>query len=177
MQQPVCILDVRVVSIRSSDTTFLRYAGEQRVGIGSRKVPDQSYKMIPAKQAFEMLEGNPSAVLIDVRSDMEYLMVGHPAHAVHIAWIDAPDWTVNPGFVAEVRKVLLGRAAAHEKNAPVVLLCRSANRSQDAADVLIAQGFENVYVVEGGFEGPLDENHHRSKISGWRYEGLPWEQC
>ncbi|MDH3453236.1 MAG: rhodanese-like domain-containing protein, partial [Gammaproteobacteria bacterium] len=34
--------------------------------------------MIPAKAAFEMLDSNPSAVLIDVRSDMEYLMVGHP---------------------------------------------------------------------------------------------------
>ena len=27
-----------------------------------------------------------------------------------------------------------------------------------------------------GFEGPLDENHHRGTISGWRMEGLPWEQ-
>ena len=138
---------------------------------------ERNYTMIPAKAAFEMLEGNPSAVLIDVRSDMEYLMVGHPRGAVHIAWIDAPDWTVNPNFVAEVRKVLLGRTATHEKNAPVMLLCRSANRSQDAADLLMGEGFQNVYVVEGGFEGPLDENHHRSTTSGWRHEGLPWEQC
>ena len=72
---------------------------------------------------------------------------------------------------------MLGRTAAHEKDAPVVLLCRSANRSQDAADLLLQEGFENVYVVEGGFEGPLDENHHRSTTSGWRHEGLPWEQC
>ena len=67
---------------------------------------EQTYKMIPPRTAFEMLEGNPSAVLIDVRSDMEYLMVGHPKGAVHISWIDAPDWTVNPNFVAEVRKAL-----------------------------------------------------------------------
>ncbi len=140
-------------------------------------MPDTSYKMIAAKAAFDTLQSNPSAVLIDVRSDMEYLMVGHPAGAVHIAWIDAPDWTINPNFVTEVRKVLLGRAAVHEKNAPIVLLCRSANRSQDAADLLIQEGFENVYVVEGGFEGPLDEHHHRSTAAGWRYEGLPWEQC
>lgn len=140
-------------------------------------MPETSYKMIAAKAAFDMLHSNPSAVLIDVRSDMEYLMVGHPAGAVHIAWIDAPDWTINPSFVTEVRKVLLGRAAVHEKNAPIVLLCRSANRSQDAADLLIQEGFENVYVVEGGFEGPLDEHHHRSTSAGWRYAGLPWEQC
>ena len=142
-----------------------------------RTVAEQSYTMISARAAFEMLESNPSAVLIDVRSDMEYLMVGHPKGAVHVSWIDAPDWTVNPNFVPEVRKVLLGRTAVHEKNAPVVLLCRSANRSQDAAELLMNEGFHDVYVVEGGFEGPLDENHHRSTTAGWRYEGLPWEQC
>ena len=26
-------------------------------------------------------------------------------------------------------------------------------------------------------EGELDEDHHRSTIGGWRFEGLPWEQC
>jgi hypothetical protein len=28
-----------------------------------------------------------------------------------------------------------------------------------------------------GFEGPLDERHHRNTVSGWRKEGLPWEQA
>ena len=28
-----------------------------------------------------------------------------------------------------------------------------------------------------GFEGELDENHHRSTLGGWRFRGLPWEQC
>ena len=27
-----------------------------------------------------------------------------------------------------------------------------------------------------GFEGPLDDKHHRGTRSGWRKEGLPWEQ-
>ncbi len=133
--------------------------------------------MIAAKAAFDLLQSNPSAVLIDVRSDMEYLMVGHATGAIHISWIDEPDWTVNPNFVAEVRKVLLGRTAEHEKNAPVLLMCRSANRSQDAADLLVREGLHDVYVVEGGFEGPLDDHHHRSTIAGWRHAGLPWEQC
>jgi len=95
--------------------------------------------MIPAQATFEMLEGNPSAVLIDVRSDMEYLMVGHPGGAVHIAWIDAPDWTVNPNFVAEVRKVLLGR---------------NANRSQDAADLLMGDGLRKCVRGRGRFRRP-----------------------
>ena len=27
------------------------------------------------------------------------------------------------------------------------------------------------------FEGPLDAKHQRNTLSGWRREGLPWEQC
>ena len=37
-------------------------------------------------------------------------------------------------------------------------------------------GFGDIYHVQDGFEGPLDEKHHRGTISGWRHEGLPWEQ-
>ncbi len=136
-----------------------------------------SYATIKPSAAWEMLQANPSAVLIDVRSDMEYLMVGHPKGAIHISWIDWPDWTVNANFVAEVRKVMLGRTAEHEKNAPVLLICRSANRSADAAELLVKEGFHDVHVVDGGFEGPLDDDHHRSTTAGWRFENLPWEQC
>ncbi len=137
---------------------------------------DSSYKLIAPPAAYEMLQSNPAAVLIDVRSDMEFLMVGHPKGAIHVSWIDEPDWTVNPNFAAEVRRVLLGRVAAHDTNSPVFLMCRSDNRSQDAAECLVEEGFTDVYVIEGGFEGPLDENHQRSTVSGWRFHQLPWEQ-
>jgi hypothetical protein len=30
--------------------------------------------------------------------------------------------------------------------------------------------------VLGGFEGPLDHDHHRGAVAGWRHDGLPWEQ-
>jgi len=28
-----------------------------------------------------------------------------------------------------------------------------------------------------GFEGDLDEKHRRNTTNGWRFDGLPWEQC
>jgi hypothetical protein len=34
-----------------------------------------------------------------------------------------------------------------------------------------------VYNVLHGFEGELDERHHRGTVAGWRHDGLPWEQC
>ena len=49
----------------------------------------------------------------------------------------------------------------------------------DAAEIkaLIENGFTNVFHIDEGFEGERDEHHHRSTLGGWRFRGLPWEQC
>ena len=140
---------------------------------------ESQVKGISPQQAYELVESDPRAVLIDVRSGMEYLFVGHPKGAVHIAWIDEPDWDINPHFVTQVRQVLLGGIShsGHHDSAPVVLICRSGKRSLEAGEVLINAGMTAVYNVEEGFEGELDEHHHRSSVGGWRFHGLPWEQC
>ena len=136
-------------------------------------------KTLDPAAAWALLQDQPRAVLIDVRSSMEYLFVGHPQGSVHVAWIDEPDWIVNPHFVTEVRKVMLGGVGLgeHETDAPVLLICRSGKRSLEAGKVLIDNEFTEVYNIEEGFEGELDEEHHRSTSGGWRFHGLPWEQC
>ncbi len=138
-----------------------------------------SVKPLSPKQAWQMLHDNPSAVLIDVRSTMEFLFVGHPKGAVHVAWIDEPDWHINPEFVTHVRKLMLGGVScdADDGCVPIILICRSGHRSLEAAQLLIKNGLQHVYNVEGGFEGELDDTHHRNSIGGWRFDGLPWEQC
>jgi len=132
---------------------------------------------ISPADAWAMMQADTGVTLIDVRSDMEYLMIGHPKGAVNVAWIDAPDWTVDKAFVANVRKALLGRISGHNHTSPLLLICRSGNRSLDAANTLAHHGLTDIHVIEGGFEGPLDANHQRSTVAGWRYDGLPWEQC
>jgi len=119
--------------------------------------------------AYQFLRHHPDAVLVDCRSEMEFLFVGHPTGAHHVAWNDGPDWNVNPHFVGQVKKIA-------SMNRPVVLICRSGQRSVDAGIALEQSGFSEVINVLEGFEGPLDEQHQRSKLSGWRKEGLPWEQ-
>jgi rhodanese-related sulfurtransferase len=86
---------------------------------------------------------------------------------------------VNPHFVAEVRKLLLGGAVCDvdEGCAPIILICRSGKRSKEAGKALFSDKLTNVYHVEEGFEGDLDEHHHRGTSGGWRFRGLPWEQC
>jgi rhodanese-related sulfurtransferase len=108
-------------------------------------------------------------VFVDCRSEMEYLFVGHPVGAQHVAWNDGPDWEINPHFVGHVKKVA-------SMNRPIVLICRSGQRSVDAGLALEQAGFREVYNVLEGFEGPLDDEHHRGTVGGWRKEGLPWEQ-
>ena len=136
---------------------------------------------INAREAFDLLESKSNSILVDVRSHMEYLFIGHPAGAVHIPWIDEPDWNINPNFVREIRQLVLG-GLSHEgfgthNSVPIVLICRSGKRSLEAGRLLVNEGFEEVYNIKDGSEGELDEDHHRSTVAGWRFEGLPWEQC
>jgi rhodanese-related sulfurtransferase len=131
------------------------------------------------EQAWQMLQDDPGALLVDIRSTMEYLFVGHPTGAVHVPWIDEPNWTVNPHFETEIRKLLLGGAVCSPDShcALVILICRSGKRSLEAGRALVKGGLRNVFHVDEGFEGELDEHHHRSTVGGWRFRGLPWEQC
>jgi rhodanese-related sulfurtransferase len=140
-------------------------------------------KSITPKDAWQLLQDNPKAVLIDIRSTIEYLFVGHPVGSLHIAWIDEPNWTINPNFEIEVRKVLLGGVSCNTEEVegsscvPILLICRSGKRSKEAGIFLCKKGFSNVYNVLEGFEGDLDEHHHRGTLGGWRLHDLPWEQC
>lgn len=138
-----------------------------------------SLHSLTPQQAWQMIQDDPRALLIDIRSTMEFLFVGHPVGAVHIPWIDEPDWTVNPHFVTRVRELLLGGVLCDTESGcvPIILICRSGKRSKEAGKALIEAGIKNVYHIDEGFEGELDEHHRRSSVGGWRFRGLPWEQC
>jgi rhodanese-related sulfurtransferase len=127
-------------------------------------------KHMKPKEAHEFLQKNPEAVLIDCRSEVEYLYVGHPVPSHHVAWNDGPDWDINPHFVGQVKKV------TQSMDRPVVLICRSGQRSVAAGVELEKAGFADVSNVLEGFEGALDEKKHRGMLGGWRKENLPWEQ-
>jgi len=135
------------------------------------------FKTITALKAWDICQQDPRALLIDVRSSMEYLFVGHPKGAIHIPWIDEPDWVINENFVTEVRKLALGGLKNSITDVPIILICRSGNRSDDAGKLLAEAGIKDVYHIDEGFEGKLDDKHQRSTLGGWRFHQLPWEQC
>ncbi len=123
------------------------------------------------RAAFAYLQENPQAVLVDCRTEIEHMYVGHPVGAEHVAWQEAPDWEIDPDFAAKVKRVVKG-----DDERPVLLICRSGHRSIHAGDALEAAGFTTVINVLEGFEGPLDDDFHRGTLGGWRFRGLPWQQ-
>ena len=132
---------------------------------------------ITPAEAFDMLQRDTRALFIDIRSNMEFLFVGHPTGAIHVPWIDEPEWTVNKNFVREIRQLMLGGVSQDHGSPPIILICRSGKRSKEAGNALVSTGVKNVCHITEGFEGDLDEEHHRSAKGGWRFRGLPWEQC
>ena len=130
---------------------------------------EMAMQQLTPQSAYDFLQSNPEAVFIDVRSEMEYMFVGHPSGSMLIPWIDGPNWEIDPNFIGHVKK-------ASSVNRPVVLICRSGRRSADAGLALEKAGLQEVYNVLNGFEGDLDENYHRNSHYGWRNAGLPWAQ-
>ncbi|MDE0852801.1 MAG: rhodanese-like domain-containing protein [Nevskia sp.] len=124
---------------------------------------------IAPKQAWTLV-AHGAATLLDVRSAEERKFVGHVPGSQHVAWATGTALTRNPRFVREVE------AKVKDKNALLLLLCRSGKRSAAAAEALSKAGYSNVFNVLEGFEGEIDQQQQRGKADGWRYHGLPWIQ-
>lgn len=129
-------------------------------------------KSLAPKTAYAALQANPAALLIDVRDTLEFGFVGHPPGTVNVPWKEWSNrqWQANPDFVAQMV------AQVPNKATQLLLLCRSGQRSLDAAKALAEVGYTDLTNIEEGFEGDLDSEKHRSNVGGWRCHGLPWEQ-
>ena len=132
---------------------FVQFAKERLAACTARRPPRGgiigAVDHLEPKQVQEFLRKNSDALFIDCRSEMEYLFVGHPVGALHVAWNEGPDWEVNPHFVGQVRKL----AGTDHAARPIILICRSGNRSLEAGQALERHGFTRVYNVRDGFEG------------------------
>jgi len=128
-------------------------------------------KNLQPKEAYAWLQSHPDALFVDVRMEIESLYVGRPPGVVNVPWYDYPDLQPDADkFAATVAQETTG------KDQPVLLICRSGQRTLAAGKALESAGFTDVQHVVHGFEGELDDNFKRSTQSGWRFDGLPWEQ-
>ncbi|MDF2606542.1 MAG: sulfurtransferase [Bacillales bacterium] len=93
------------------------------------------WKNITTEEAKSMLETKPDeVVIIDVRTIEEY----------------------NSGHIPEAKlyplQTLEAQLGELDKEKEILVICRSGNRSQSASDILINNGFKNIYNVEGGMQ-------------------------
>jgi len=123
------------------------------------------------QEAFELLQLDPRARLVDVRTRAELDWVGRPlvgdGQYVHIEWTRYPGGVPNAEFLGQLQQAV-------QSDAPVLFLCRSAARSKLAAVAAAQAGFTKAYDLLEGFEGDKDGNGHRKTVSGWCFRGLPW---
>jgi rhodanese-related sulfurtransferase len=129
---------------------------------------------VTPREAYQLLELNPGAKLVDVRTNAERHWVGSVAlapgqrgqHAA-IEWSSWPSGVANPQFIEQ-----LGEVAARDD--VLLFLCRSGVRSRHAAKLATEYGFTNAFDILEGFEGDKDSEGHRKSVGGWCKAGLPW---
>jgi len=147
-------------------------------------------RYLTPQQAFELKQGNPKTVaLFDIRTRAEAMYVGMAEAAdALVPFVEhqelMTDWDdkramyklePNQDFVVEIARRL--QAMGLEKNATVILICRSGDRSAKAADRLQAEGYASVYSIAEGFEGDkasTGPGKGQRTVNGWKNAGLPW---
>ncbi len=126
-----------------------------------------SIKQVEPPQAHEILQGNPGAIYLDVRTEGEFAQ-GHPAGAINI-----PVVFLKPGAAPQPNDFFL---AVAEKILPrdkkLVVGCMAGGRSQRACEILEQAGYSDLANVRGGFGGARDASG-AVVVVGWRDAGLP----
>ena len=124
-------------------------------------------KQVEPPQAHEILQSNPDAIYLDVRTEEEFAQ-GHPAGAINIPVVFLKPGAApqpNDSFLAVAQKVL-------PQDKKLVVGCMAGGRSQRACEILEQAGYSDLTNVRGGFGGARDASGAIAVV-GWRDAGLP----
>lgn len=142
------------------------------------------------QQAYDMKKANPKVVaFFDIRTRAEAMYVGWPGDAdALVPYVEhqelMSDWDdkramyklePNQEFVSELERRL--KEMNLGKDATIILICRSGDRSSKAQDRLQMAGYSRVYGIAEGFEGDLAKDGAKSgqrAVNGWKNANLPW---
>ena len=142
------------------------------------------------QQAYDMKKANPKSVaFFDVRTRAEAMYVGWPSDAdALVPYVEHPeimsDWDdkrhmyklePNQDFVPEIDRRV--KEMGLGKDAPIILICRSGDRSSKAQDRLQTAGYSKVYSIAEGVEGDTVKDGPKAgqrAVNGWKNANLPW---
>lgn len=144
---------------------------------------------LDASEAHDFLKKSGGrAYFVDVRTRAEVSFLGMPTLAdANIPYVDQAEdgsWDdkngrfkleANSDFGPELARRLAARGLS--TGDPIVLICRSGDRSARAANLLKDLGYERVYSVVDGFEGDIAKEGPKAGqrvVNGWKNAGLPW---
>jgi rhodanese-related sulfurtransferase len=140
---------------------------------------------LSAPEAYKMKsEGSDKVMLVDIRTSGEFLFLGTTTVTdQNIPYMEVDDplaWdkknnryamSPNSDFVSAI--TALANRMGLGKTDPVILLCRSGDRSSRAASLLKEAGYTKAYSVVDGFEGDMGKTGRRD-VNGWKNADLPW---
>lgn len=98
------------------------------------------YHKLSAEEAKQKIDSGDALLIVDVRTEEEF-KTGHIQDAILIP---------NETITIEQPTLL------PEKNATILVYCRSGNRSKQAADKLVEMGYTQVYDFGGIVDWPYD---------------------
>ena len=139
--------------------TAANRAGEMKLTYRGAVTPSEAYQLMTEK----------GARLVDVRSRAEWDWVGRVPGSVEIELLTYPAMQPNPNFLNQLKQQV-------SPDSLVLFICRSGQRSHNAAAAATQAGYGSSFNVLEGFEGDKDGNNHRNSVGGWRKAGLPWVQ-
>ena len=154
----------------------------------SKRTQDQHY-LLPQEVFDFKTQQATQTLLVDIRTPSELQFVGYtPLIDGNVPYItyDYSDWDdknkeykreFNSGFAGQVEALLKKSGVSGGKQARIILMCRSGDRSAKAADLLAKSGFTNVWSAIEGFEGDkAKEGPQKGKrlVNGWKNANLPW---
>ena len=122
-------------------------------------------KQLVSKEIIEYLKIKPNCVLLDVRTQKEWNQIGKPdGEAIGLKTYLLPfqfgeERVFNENFVQEFKNLNIS------KDQEILIICRSGNRSQLAAELLIKEGYACSNISDG-FEG-------NNENVGWKECELP----
>ncbi len=105
---------------------------------------DGVWTEVDAAQFAELIDENPNAFLLDVRTQYEWENDGHIEYA-----------TLIPHDQIDEQEDSL----PDEKDSPILVYCRSGNRSGEAAKSLLSLGYTNVTELDTGINGWKDAGY------------------